>query len=169
MGVLTGVLFLIIGGAMMLYAVYLAGRRHHGADSDAALREAQSIVEDARSKGALIVREAELKAKDLLVEVRAQAEREVRDQHRELTALESKLVAREESIDKRLEAFERREGDLNRRDQNLRTKEKSLADRESRAPGTYRGGAGQARSGSGPDPRGGSPPGGRRDDRASAP
>jgi len=70
MGVLTGVLFLIIGGAMMLYAVYLAGRRHHGADSDAALREAQSIVEDARSKGALIVREAELKAKDLLVEVR---------------------------------------------------------------------------------------------------
>ena len=25
MGVLTGVLFLIIGGAMMLYAVYLAG------------------------------------------------------------------------------------------------------------------------------------------------
>jgi ribonuclease Y len=130
MGVLTGVLFLIIGGAMMLYAVYLAGRRHIGADAEAAQREAQAIVEDARSKAELIVKEAELKAKDLLVEVRSQAEREVREQHRELTALESKLAAREESIDKRLEAFERREGDLNRRDQNLRVKEKSLADRE---------------------------------------
>ena len=130
MGVLTGVLFLIIGGAMMIYAVYLAGRRHHGADAESAQREAQAVVEDARTKAELIVKEAELKAKDLLVEVRAQAEREVREQHRELTALESKLAAREESIDKRLEAFERREGDLNRRDQNLRTKEKSLADRE---------------------------------------
>jgi ribonuclease Y len=130
MGVLTGVLFLIIGGAMMLYAVYLAGRRHNGADMEATQREAQAIVEDARTKAELIIKEAELKAKDLLVEVRAQAEREVREQHRELTALESKLAAREESIDKRLEAFDRREGDLNRRDQNLRTKEKSLADRE---------------------------------------
>ena len=141
MGVLTGVLFLIIGGAMMLYAVYLAGRRHHGADSDAALREAQSIVEDARSKGALIVREAELKAKDLLVEVRAQAEREVREQHRELTALETKLESREESIDKRLEAFERREVDLNRRDQSVRTREKNLTDKEARASGADRRGA----------------------------
>ena len=39
----------------------------------------RSIVEDARSKGELIVKEAELKAKDLLVEARAQAEREVRE------------------------------------------------------------------------------------------
>jgi cell division septum initiation protein DivIVA len=95
MGVLTGVLFLIIGGAMMLYAVYLAGRRHNGADMEATQREAQAIVEDARTKAELIIKEAELKAKDLLVEVRAQAEREVREQHRELTALESKLAARE--------------------------------------------------------------------------
>ena len=76
MGVLTGVLFLIIGGAMMIYAVYLAGRRHHGADAESAQREAQAVVEDARTKAELIVKEAELKAKDLLVEVRAQAERE---------------------------------------------------------------------------------------------
>jgi ribonuclease Y len=129
MGVLTGVLFLIIGGAMMIFAVYLAGRRHQGAD-EAAQREAQAIVDDAKTKAELIVKEAELKAKDMLVEVRAQAEREMRDQRRELTALESKLAAREESIDKRMEAFERRESDLSRRDQNLRTKEKSLADRE---------------------------------------
>src|ERR1700674_869795 len=131
MGVLTGVLFLIVGGAMMIFAVYLAGRRFQGGvDATAAQREAQAIVEDARNKAELIIKEAELKAKDLMVEVRAQAEREVRDQHRELTALESKLAAREESIDKRLEAFERREAELNRREQTLRAKEKALADRE---------------------------------------
>ena len=91
MGVLTGVLFLIVGGAMMIFAVYLAGRRFQGGvDATAAQREAQAIVEDARNKAELIIKEAELKAKDLIVEVRAQAEREVRDQHRELTTLESK-------------------------------------------------------------------------------
>jgi ribonuclease Y len=131
MGVLTGVLFLIVGGAMMIFAVYLAGRRFQGGtDTAAAQREAHAIVDDAKSKAELIIKEAELKAKDLMVEVRAQAEREVRDQHREMTALESKLAAREESIDKRVEAFERREAELNRREQTLRAKEKSLADRE---------------------------------------
>jgi ribonuclease Y len=131
MGVLTGVLFLIVGGAMMIFAVYLAGRRFQGGtDTAAAQREAQAIVDDAKSKAELIIKEAELKAKDLMVEVRAQAEREVRDQHREMTALESKLAAREESIDKRVEAFERREAELNRREQTLRAKEKSLSDRE---------------------------------------
>ena len=54
----------------------------------------------------------------------------MRDQRRELTALESKLAAREETFEKRLEAFERREADLNRRDQSLRTREKSLTDKE---------------------------------------
>jgi ribonucrease Y len=130
MGVLTGVLFLIIIGAMMIFAVYLSGQRHHVADTGTAQREAQAIVEEAKTRGELTIKEAELKAKDLLVEMRAQAEREMREQNRELTALESKLATREENIDKRMEAFERREGDLNRRDQGLRTKEKSLADRE---------------------------------------
>ena len=45
--------FLIIGGAMMIYAVYLAGRRHHGADAESAQREAQAVVEDARTKAEL--------------------------------------------------------------------------------------------------------------------
>src|ERR1035437_9249122 len=98
MGVLTGVLFLIVGGLIAIFTVYLTGRRHQGgADREAAQREAQAIVDEARSKGELIVKEGELKAKDLMVEVRAQAEREVREQRRELTTLESKLAAREES------------------------------------------------------------------------
>ena len=33
MGVLTGVLFLIIGGAMMIFAVYISGQRHQTADT----------------------------------------------------------------------------------------------------------------------------------------
>jgi ribonuclease Y len=129
--VIIGVLGWIIGGAMMVFAVYLARRRSFVAGAEAARREVQVLVDEAKSKGELLIKEAELKAKDLLVEARAQVEREVRDERRELAALESKLAAREESIDKRLEGFERRDAELNRRDQALRAREKALGERES--------------------------------------
>jgi ribonucrease Y len=92
--------------------------------------EGERIIEEAKSRSELLAKEAELRAKDLLVETRAAAERELRDSRRQLTALESKLQNREETLEKRLEAFERREGDLNRRDQTLRNREKVLTDRE---------------------------------------
>jgi ribonucrease Y len=120
----------ILGGAMAVFAVYLARRRSFAAGAEATRHEARVLAEEARSKGELIIKEAELKAKDLLVEARAKAEREVRDERRELAAVENKLAAREESIDKRLEAFERREAEFNRREQAMRGREKSLAERE---------------------------------------
>lgn len=130
MDVLIGVLGWIVGGAMMVFAVYLARRRSFVAGAETTRREVQVLIDEAKGKGDLIVREAELKAKDLLVEARAQAEREVRDERRELAAVESKLAAREESIDKRLEGFERRDAEFNRREQALRTREKALGERE---------------------------------------
>ena len=78
----------------------------------------------------MAVKEAEVKAKDILVGARADAEREVRERRKELTALETKIESREETLEKRLEAFERREADLNRRDQSVRTREKNIAEKE---------------------------------------
>jgi ribonucrease Y len=92
--------------------------------------EAERIVEDARSRSELLIKEAELKAKDMTVGARAEAERELRDRRRELATLETKLEGREETLEKRIEAFERRETDLNRRDLTLRTHEKTLSERE---------------------------------------
>ena len=56
-----------------------------------------------------MIKEAELKAKDMMVGARAEAEREQRERRRELAAIETKLQTREETFEKRLEAFERRE------------------------------------------------------------
>jgi len=128
--VIIGVLA-IIATAMGVFAVYLARRRSFVAGAEATRHEVEVLIEEAKAKGELIIKEAELKAKDLLVDARAQAEREVREERRELAALESKLAAREESIDKRLENFERREAELGRRDQALRAREKALGERES--------------------------------------
>jgi ribonuclease Y len=105
-------------------------QRDHTAAGEAAQSEAARVVEDAKTKSELLVKEAELKAKDLVVGARAEAERELRERRRELSALETKLESREETLEKRLEAFERRETDINRRDANLRNREKALGDKE---------------------------------------
>jgi ribonuclease Y len=104
--------------------------RDQGSGALSAQSEAERIIVEARSRSELLGKEAELKAKDLLVEARATAERELRDSRRELTAVETKLQNREETLEKRLEAFERREADLNRRDQALRNREKTITDKE---------------------------------------
>ncbi len=126
---IAAILGFIIGGAVFL-VWGLMRRRSEAVDLEAARIQGQEIAKEAQARSQLIVKEAEVKAKDLVVQSRADAEREVRDRRRELQSAEAKLESREEAFEKRQEAFERREADLNRRDQSLRTREKSLADKE---------------------------------------
>jgi ribonuclease Y len=108
----------------------LSVRRQRNADGIAARSESERLLEEAKTKSELLIKEAELRAKDVIVGARSEAERELRERRRESAALETKLQAREETLEKRLEAFERRETDLNRRDQSLRNREKSITEKE---------------------------------------
>jgi ribonuclease Y len=128
---IVGLLLVVIGVLTVFLLKGLSARRTTEATEGVTARaEAERILEEARSKSELAVKEAELKAKDLLVSARAETERELRERRRELTAVETKLQGREETLDKRVEAFERRETDLNRRDQTVRNREKAITDKE---------------------------------------
>jgi ribonuclease Y len=115
---------------VVFYFAMQSRRRIEAGETQAAAGEVLRIVEEARTKSELLIKEAELKAKDLMVGARADAERELRERRRELTGLESKLQTREETFEKRQEAFERREVELNRRDQSVRNREKAISDKE---------------------------------------
>jgi ribonuclease Y len=121
-------------GAAIFYIIGQRGRqsdaRVNAVDAGAARTEAEETIREARAKSELALKEAEVKAKDILVGARTEAEREVRERKRELTVLETKIEGREETLEKRLEAFERRETELNRRDQSIRTREKNITDKE---------------------------------------
>src|SRR6267154_3153242 len=127
--ILTAILGFIVGGAVVIIWG-ITNQRKDAVNLEAAHAEAEQTTNQARTKSELLLKEAELKAKDLVVGAKADAEREMRDRRREITAIEQKLEAREETFEKRQEAFERREADLNRRDQRLRAREKSLTDKE---------------------------------------
>ncbi|MGC1343159.1 MAG: Rnase Y domain-containing protein, partial [Candidatus Binataceae bacterium] len=133
MALITAILGFVVGGAVF-FVWGMMRRRTDAVDHEAARAQAEEIskeiAREAQTRSELIVKEAEVKAKDLLVGARADAEREVRDRRRELQAAESKHESREEAFEKRQEAFERREADLNRRDQGIRTREKNITDKE---------------------------------------
>jgi ribonuclease Y len=115
---------------VVFYFAMQSRRQVEAVDAQAAAGEAQRIVEEARTRSELLIKEAELKGKDLMVGARADAERELRERRRELAGLESKLQTREETFEKRQEAFERREVELNRHDQTVRNREKAIGDKE---------------------------------------
>jgi len=125
----TAILGFIVGGAVF-FIWGITKQRKDAVNLQAARAQAEEITKEAQARNQLVVKEAELKAKDIVVGAKADAEREMRDRRREIAAIEQKLEAREETFEKRQEAFERREADLNRRDQSLRSREKSLTDKE---------------------------------------
>jgi ribonucrease Y len=126
---ITAILGFIVGGAVFLIWG-VTRQRKDAVNLEAARAQAEDITKEAQTRSELVVKEAELKAKDMIVGAKADAEREMRDRRREIASIEQKLEAREETFEKRQEAFERREGDLNRRDQSIRTREKNLTDKE---------------------------------------
>jgi len=131
--VLLDIALVLLGIALSGAAFYFAlqsRRRIEAVEAQTSAGEAQRIIEEAKNRSELLVKEGELKAKDLMVGARADAEREQRERRRELAALETKLQTREETFEKRQEAFERREVELNRRDQTVRNREKSITDKE---------------------------------------
>jgi ribonuclease Y len=130
---ITAILGFIVGGAVF-FMWGMMRRRTAAVDLEAARAQAEQIskeiVREAQARTELIIKEAELKGKDIVVGARADVEREIRDRRRELQAAEAKHESREEAFEKRQEAFERREADLNRRDQAIRTREKNITDKE---------------------------------------
>ena len=131
MALITLILGLVVGGAVFfIWGITKQRKDAVNLEAAHAEAEAEAVTKEAQTKSELFVKEAELKAKDLIVGARADAEREMRERRREIAAIEQKLEAREETFEKRQEAFERREADLNRRDQSLRSREKNLSEKE---------------------------------------
>ncbi len=112
----------VIGLAVFLLGYFLrkfAGEAKIGTAEVAARR----ILEDARAEAHREAeskkREALLEAKDEAFRIKRDAEREIREQRAELQRLERRLVQREESLDRKLESLEKRDQSLAQREQEV--------------------------------------------------
>src|SRR5213592_1006779 len=82
---------------------------------DAEDRAAQ-IVRAAEKEASTRPGEAQLEAKDMIVQARTELDKEMQAQRNEILALEKRLVQKEESLDRRMSNFDRRDSELQKRE-----------------------------------------------------
>jgi len=114
-------------GAGMLWLIrgkVVASRLREAED-----RAAQN-VRTAEKEASTRAREAQLEAKDMIVQARAELDKEMQTQRNEILALEKRLVQKEESLDRRMSNFDRREAEFQKREKTVAVREKALEEKE---------------------------------------
>src|SRR3984885_7404832 len=87
--------------------------------ADQANKDAGGIRDLAKREAETIRKEAELQAKDLLLKMRQDFEKETKERREELSSMEKRVLQREENLDKRVDLLEKKEKDLATRLDNL--------------------------------------------------
>ncbi|MFA6141946.1 MAG: ribonuclease Y [Candidatus Omnitrophota bacterium] len=92
--------------------------------------KAKKLTETAKSEADKIRHEAELHAKDLLLKLRTEFEKETKDRRQELVILEKRLIQKEENLDRKVDVIDRKEKDVERRGNSLVDREKLYVSKE---------------------------------------
>jgi len=95
----------------------------------------QRLLEVARIEAETLTREAEIRAKEMLLQLRGDAEAEIRERRREAQQIERRLAARDEALSRRAEQIERREIDLAKAEQKLLRENERMYEREREGEG----------------------------------
>ncbi|MDD3906395.1 MAG: ribonuclease Y [Candidatus Omnitrophica bacterium] len=91
---------------------------------------ARKMVDTAKTEADKIRHTAELQAKDQLLKLRSEFEKETKDRRQELVILEKRLLQKEENLDRKLDSIDRKEKDVERRNFAIAEKEKGVALKE---------------------------------------
>ena len=92
--------------------------------------KAKKLMENAKAEADKLRHEAELQAKDLLLKLRTEFEKETKDRRQELIVLEKRLIQKEENLDRKMDILERKDKDIDRRDHSLQDREKLMGSKE---------------------------------------
>jgi ribonuclease Y len=130
MEALIGIALAALAAAAIVLFGSAAARRRARGELDAARREAARLVEAGERDAEARRRDAELTAKELLLQARAESENAARERRSELEAVEKRLGQRESALDQRLVEQTARERELGQRARALQASEQELASRE---------------------------------------
>ncbi|MBL7131215.1 MAG: ribonuclease Y [Candidatus Omnitrophica bacterium] len=91
---------------------------------------AKQILEDAHKRAEAIKKEAQLEAKDALIRMRQDFEKDTRGRREELNAIEKRMLQKEENLERRVDLLERKERDMEGRQKGLHQKEEGIKNKE---------------------------------------
>jgi ribonuclease Y len=131
---LNAILIAVIAGIIvaavatfLLNAVY---RRRAEVQFAEARHNADRIVEDARKAAEARVREADLEAKEKLLQMRSEFDRQAQQRRDEIKSVERRLQQKEENVDRKTQQLESRIAEVEKRDRALGDREKKVETRE---------------------------------------
>jgi len=122
------VIALAVGGAGAFVLDLL--RKRQGAVTGESTNQ---VLLDTQAQAEALRKEAEIKAKEIVLQARTEAEKEVRDRRRDLQQVEKRHTQREETLDKRAEQIEKREAESAKREQGLKQQETQISERQTEA------------------------------------
>jgi ribonucrease Y len=113
--------------ALSWAAIY---RKRAQAQVEEAKASADRIVNDATKQAASRVKEAELEAKEKLLQMRSEFDKQAQVRREEMKNSERRLQQKEESLDKKTQQVESRIAEVEKRDRSLNDREKRVEGRE---------------------------------------
>jgi ribonuclease Y len=120
-----------IAGALILASLWrVVYSKRAQAMLDEARRNGERIVEDARKQAESRVKEADLEAKDKLLTMRSDFDRQAQQRREEMKNSERRLQQKEENLDKKTQQVESRIAEVEKRDRSLNDREKDVERRE---------------------------------------
>ena len=125
---LTAIVVAIVALALGVLAGFFVGRSFVERRTANAQQNAERIIADATKQAEAAKKEALVDAKDQVFQLRAEAEEDVKERRKEVTAAEGRLIQREESLEKRAESLEKREQQLSSAQGQLVKQEEELAE-----------------------------------------
>lgn len=109
---------------------YVIHKRLGEARLESAEKVAEKVIGEAKKKAEMMEKEAQLQAKDILYQTKADFDKEMADKRAALQRLEKRFLQKEENIDKKVDLLDAKEGEINKKEVSLAEKEKSVKEQE---------------------------------------
>jgi len=120
-----------IGVAVALALIWAAVSRSRAqAQAEEARKNADRLIEDAKKQAAAHVKEADLEAKEKLLQMRSEFDKQAQQRREEMKNAERRLQQKEESLDKKTQQVESRTAEVENRDRSLANREKKVEAKE---------------------------------------
>ena len=122
LGILCAIGGLAVGAAIVFFVPFFRKQR--------ANNRAQKIIREAEIKAEHLTKNAQLDGKQVVYEMKQEADKEIKEKKLEISNLENKLSQREQTIDRRDAALIQKENTLEEKNENLNRRLKELDKKE---------------------------------------
>ena len=130
MNIIISIAIGVVGAVILAVLWGMVYRKRAEAQVEEARRSAERIIDDANKSAASRVKEADLEAKEKLLSMRSEFDKQAQQRRDEIKSVEKRLQQKEETLDKKTQQIDSRIAEVEKRDKSLGDREKRVEARE---------------------------------------